>query len=105
LAPLYRRHYDPLRNGDLKLIAAFYGVMIGFVATRTRHDAAPFVMVLCDGAEAGMDVATNQLLFGQLPSNKLLLVSAWIEIHREELVASWNAGRLTGDYFKLDPLR
>jgi hypothetical protein len=32
-------------------------------------------------------------------------VLAWIEIHREELVASWKAGRLTGEYMRLDPLR
>jgi hypothetical protein len=50
-------------------------------------------------------VATNKVIFGQIPQHKQLLVNAWIEIHREELVASWNAGRLTGEYFKLDPLR
>jgi hypothetical protein len=60
---------------------------------------------VCDGAEAGFDVASNKLTFGQLPANKQLLVNAWIEIHREELVASWNAGRLTGEYSKVDPLR
>jgi len=105
LAHLYRRHYDPLRKHDLKLIAAFYGVMIGFTAARTRKDTAPFVVVLCDGAEAGVDVASNALLFGALPANKLLLVNAWIELHREELIASWHAGRLTGEYMKVEPLR
>lgn len=44
-------------------------------------------------------------LFGQLPARKLLLVHAWIEIHKEELLASWHAGRLTGDYMKLEALR
>lgn len=88
-----------------KLFAAFYGVIIGFSAARTKRDVAPFVVALCDGAEAGVDVATSKLLFGQLPANKQLLVNAWIEIHREELGASWNAGRLTGNYLQLDPLR
>ncbi|MBA4093414.1 MAG: hypothetical protein C0489_04940 [Candidatus Accumulibacter sp.] len=79
--------------------------MIGFSAARTKRDAAPFIIALCDGAEAGFDVASNKLLFGQLPANKQLLVNAWIEIHREELAASWHAGRLTGDYLRLDSLR
>jgi len=52
-----------------------------------------------------VEIATNQLTFGQLPANKLLLVNAWIELHREEFVASWHAGRRTGDYMKVTPLR
>ncbi len=39
------------------------------------------------------------------PVAKQLLVNAWIEIHREELVASWHAGRLTGEYLRVDALR
>jgi len=92
-----------LLKNDLRLIAGF--VMIGFSAARTRKDIAPFVVALCEGAEAGVDVASNQLLFGQLPANKLLLVQAWVELHREELVASWSAGKLTGEYLKVDALR
>ena len=29
----------------------------------------------------------------------------WIELHKEELMANWHAGRLSGEFFKLDPLR
>jgi hypothetical protein len=92
-------------KNSLKLVAAFYGVMIGFSAARTQRDVAPFIIALCDGAEAAFDVVTGKVLFGQLSANKQLLVNAWVEIHREELVASWNAGRLNGEYLKLDPLR
>jgi hypothetical protein len=63
------------------------------------------VVALCDGAETRIDVATNEVIYGQIPPQKQILVNAWIEIHREELIASWNAGRLTGEYLKLDPLR
>ena len=105
LSHLYKRRLKRNSNKDLKLIAAFYGVMIGFSAARSNKQQAPFVMAFCDGAEAAVEVASNKLLFGQLPANKLLLVNAWVEIHREELLASWHAGRITGDYFKLDPLR
>ncbi len=105
LSHLYRRPLKRNSNKDLKLIAAFYGVMIGFSAARSNKQQAPFVMALCDGAEAAVEVASNKLLFGQLPANKLLLVNAWVEIHREELVANWHAGQITGEFFKLDPLR
>jgi hypothetical protein len=41
-----------------------------------------------------MDVIPNEVIFGRIPQHKRMLVNAWIEIHREELIASWNAGRL-----------
>jgi integrase len=89
----------------LRLIAAFYGVTTAFVATNSKKDSTPFIIALCDGAEAGINIANHRVLFGQLPAHKQLLVDAWISIHREELVASWNAGRLTGEYMKVEPLR
>ena len=106
LTHLYKRPVaKPLLASNIKLVSAYYGVTIAFTAARVKRETAPCVVALCDGAEAGIDVASNKLTFGQLPANKQLLVNAWIEIHREELVASWNAGRLTGEYLKVDPLR
>ena len=40
-----------------------------------------------------------------LPNGKLMLVNAWVEIHREELLANWVTGKQTGEYFQLQPLR
>lgn len=48
---------------------------------------------------------SNKPIFGELPRNKQMLVNAWIELHKEELMANWHAGRLSGEFFKLDPLR
>ena len=106
-------HKRPLikvvQKNDIKPISAYYGVMVAFTATKTKTKTkktiAPFVVALCEGAEAGIDVASNKVIFGQIPHHKQLLVSAWVEIHREELISCWNVGRLTGEYFKLDPLR
>jgi hypothetical protein len=89
----------------VKIISAYYGVVVAFAATKVKKELSPFVVALCDGAETRIDVATNEVIYGQIPPQKQILVNAWIEIHREELIASWNAGRLTGEYLKLDPLR
>ena len=37
--------------------------------------------------------------------HKQMLVNAGTELHKEELMANWHAGRLSGEFFKLDPLR
>lgn len=106
LSHLYKNPFTKrLLRSELKMIAAYYGIVVAFAATKTKKDISPFVVALCNGAEAGFDVITNQAIFGQIPMQKQILVNAWIEIHREELIASWNAGRMTGEYFKLDPLR
>lgn len=106
LSHLYRRPLArSLPASDIRLIAAFYGVLVAFTAAQGGRARAPFVVVLCEDAEAGIDVATSRLLYGRLPEGKLLLVNAWIELRREELLASWRAGRLTGEYLKVEPLR
>ena len=64
-----------------------------------------FLLAMYEGLEAGFDIAANKPIFGELPLNKQMLVNAWIELHKEELMANWHAGRLSGEFFKLDPLR
>ena len=48
---------------------------------------------------------TYTLLAGALPSRKSRLVQAWIEIHREELLANWQLVVNGEEVFKIDPLR
>ena len=106
LSHLFTRPFAKrLLRSEVKLISAYYGVTVAFAATRIKKQVSPFVVAMCQGAEAGIDVTSNQVIYGQIPYNKQILVNAWIEIHREELIASWNAGRMTGEYLKLDPLR
>ncbi len=106
LSHLYKKPFSKLLlRSEVKIISAYYGVVVAFAATKVKKELSPFVVALCDGAETRIDVATNEVIFGQIPPQKQILVNAWIEIHREELIASWNAGRLTGEYLKLDPLR
>ncbi len=35
-------------------------------------------------------IADGEILQGDLPRAKMKLVQAWLEIHREDLVADWN---------------
>jgi integrase len=106
LSHLCKRPIDrPLHKSQIKLISAYYGVTVAFTATPSKKEVSPFIVALCEGANTGIDVASNKVIFGQIPQRKQLLVNAWVEIHREELIASWNAGRMTGEYFRLDPLR
>jgi hypothetical protein len=45
------------------------------------------------------------VLDGDLPRSKIKLVQAWIEIHREELLANWNLAVEGQQLFKIEPLK
>ena len=40
-----------------------------------------------------------------LPTNKEKLLKAWIEIHRDELMADWELASKGSPLFKIDPLK
>ena len=45
------------------------------------------------------------MIAGNLKSNKARLVQAWIEIHRDELMANWELAVNGQEIFKIDPLK
>lgn len=90
---------------DLRMISAYHGIIVALPMPKTKKPTAPFLLAMYEGLEAGFDIAANKPIFGELPRNKQMLVNAWIELHKEELMANWHAGRLSGEFFKLDPLR
>jgi len=55
--------------------------------------------------EAVFAIPTGDVLAGKLPSGKTRLVQAWIEIHREELLADWKLAVNGEETFKIDPLK
>jgi hypothetical protein len=55
--------------------------------------------------EAVISIMDGQLLDGNLKSNKMKLVQAWIEIHNDELIADWDLAINGETIFKIDPLK
>jgi hypothetical protein len=50
-------------------------------------------------------VINLSVIAGSLPSSKLKLVQAWVEIHREDLMVDWKLAVAGEPVFKIDPLR
>lgn len=106
LSHLYVRPVsNSLLRSEIKTISAFYGLVMAFAASKNKRTVEPYAIVLYQGRDAGIGIQSNELLYGYLPDDKRLLASAWIEIHKEELLANWHSGRITGEYFKVEPLR
>ena len=47
----------------------------------------------------------GEITEGTMPNKQKKLIVAWIEIHKDELIANWQLIQNKEDYFKIDPLR
>ena len=70
-------------------ISMFYGLLIRMFFRDTEKHHVPHIHADYQGQVAVYAIPDGQLLAGELPSNKHKLVVAWIEIHREDLLADW----------------
>lgn len=94
-----------IRAQDIKVIAAFYGLAVGFAVSASLLRRSPCLLVMYEERIAGFDLDSGGLVFGELPPNKAVLVSAWIEIHRAELLINWRIGAQRGEFFAIEALR
>ncbi len=55
--------------------------------------------------ECVVSIPEGATLEGNLPIPKMKLLQAWIELHKDELVADWELAASGQHPFKIDPLR
>jgi hypothetical protein len=65
----------------------------------------PHIHAEYQGQKAVFEINTAELIAGVLPNRQVRLVQAWIEIHRDELLADWGLAVNGEEPVKIDPLR
>jgi hypothetical protein len=65
----------------------------------------PHIHVKYQNDEAVFSIIDGILIEGKLTKNKIKLVEAWIEIHREDLIADWQLAIEGQQIFKIEPLK
>ncbi len=89
----------------MPVISMFYGLIVQmFVLDHDRHHL-PHIHVLYAEHKASVEIGTGDLLAWHLPPRQLRLLQAWIEIHREELLANWTMASSGTQPYKIEPLR
>lgn len=78
-------------------ICRFYGLIIYMFY---NDHQPPHFKVKFGEFEANVFIENGNLLNGDLPLNKLKLVQAWAEIHKDELFLIWD----TKQFHKIKPL-
>lgn len=84
-------------------ISMFYGIMIYMYNNGKEHNP-PHFHVKYNGEFSVFDFEGN-LIEGDLPFAKQKLVTAWAEIHKEELQANWELCLNRNTLFKINPLQ
>jgi hypothetical protein len=89
----------------MPVISMFYGIIVSmYFADNTRHKM-PHIHVKYQESEIVLALPTGDTLEGSIPTNRLKLVQAWIEIHRDELMADWELAASGQQPYKIEPLR
>ena len=71
----------------MAVISMFYGIIISMYYFDKRQHHLPHIHVRYQEQEAALSIADGEVLGGELKPNDLRLVQAWIETHREDLMA------------------
>ena len=70
----------------------------------TDRHKLPHIHAEYQGDLAVFSIETGEILSGSIPKSKAKLVDAWIEIHREELLADWQLAANGQNVFKIKGL-
>jgi len=89
----------------MPVVSAFYGLIVYLYYKDNKKHRKPHIHVWYQDNEAVLSVPEGEILEGFIPPNKMKLVLAWIEIHKEELLADWKLAAEGQQIFKIDPLK
>ena len=71
----------------------------------TSNNNKPHIHVRYQGKNASLSIEDGTILAGDFPPKQLRLVLAWIEIHKDELLADWELAVSGEEPFRITPLR
>ena len=83
-------------------ISIFFGLIIRMYY-KDHHPS--HIHVQYQDYNAVIDILTGDMTEGELPIRQLRFVQAWVEIHRDDLVADWELCRNGENPFKIKSLK
>jgi hypothetical protein len=85
-------------------ISMFYGILVVMYYEDTGRHHKPHIHVRYQGKKAAISIEDGTVLAGDFPAKQLRMVLAWIEIHRDELLADWELAVSGEEPFRIPPL-
>ena len=88
----------------MPVLSTFYGIIVRMYKEVGCKHNLPHIHAEYSGEEIVMDFDGNTIE-GAFPKNKLTLLQAWVEIHKEDLEADWKLISNGEKVFGIDPLK
>ena len=89
----------------MPVISMFYGIVVQLFFFDNDNHQLPHIHVRYAEFNASIDIETGEIIVGDFPRRQLKLVQAWVEIHKDELMANWSLAVEGNSPFKIDPLK
>ena len=89
----------------MPVISMFYGVIVSLYYVDNKQHHRPHIHAKYQEDEAVVSIADGKVLEGRLPPAKMRLLLAWVEIHKDELMADWELAVSGQQPYKIEPLR
>ena len=86
-------------------LSTFYGIIVYMYFMDNKQHHLPHIHVKYQEYEVIISIPEGDVLEGGIPSSKMKLVQAWMEIHKDELVADWELAVSGEQPYKIEPLR
>ncbi len=69
-------------------ISMFFGIIVRMYYAPKEHNP-PHIHTYYQDSKAVFRIKDAEMLEGNIPSKQKRIIQAWIEIHKEELLANW----------------
>ena len=86
-------------------ISMFYGILVAIFFEESERHHLPHIHVRYSGEKASVAIEDGRILAGGFPPKQLKMVQAWIEIHKDELLADWELAISGEEPFRIAPLQ
>jgi hypothetical protein len=85
-------------------ISMFFGIIIRMYYAPGEHNP-PHIHGYYQDYKIVIGISECDVLYGEMPARHLRLIQAWIEIHRDELIADWELCQNGEKPFQIEPLK
>jgi hypothetical protein len=91
-----------LNKKIMPTLSVFFGLIVKMYF---KDHLKPHIHVQYQAYNAVVEIETAELEEGSLPNRQLRFIQAWVEIHREDLMANWKLCSEGNEPFKIEPLK
>ena len=88
----------------MPVLSTFFGIIVRMYREQGGQHNMPHLHAEYSGEEVVVAL-DGTVLEGSFPKNKMKLLQAWMEIHRDDLEANWTLLSNGEQFFRIDPLK